>query len=292
MVLTAPEMRDMDLLRSWSEYAMAHGLSDGDVAQYRRIILAFQSDLMVELAQATEEAIVSWLGNGPSGKWGRETRSRALRHFYGWASHHKHLPRDPTRALIVGRKRPGQPREIEKVDIGKILSAAREMEDPRVAPALTLLYLTGVRVGSLAGASPEDVDLVGRKIYWRAAKRNRTYTSPLNDEALEAARTLVELGDYHPFTASRRPTLIGVGEERVRQWLKAACDSAQVKRVSPGQFRHAFATAIANDPNVEVQTWVELMGHSGPDEFGKYADERRMRLHAAVAALIPPASPQ
>lgn len=286
------------LLRGWEEYARTgRQLSERSVHLYSRMLTALMADLKVELHEVTEEMLLAWLSppedggtgrrrgqrpNGGGDGWNRTARLRALRHFYGWAVRRGHVPQDPTLMLTNPRPRKMRPRWIEKADILAILQAARTMSDRRVAPTLALMYYTGCRVGSLAGARREDVDLAKGELYWRVAKRGITYTSPLSDKALMAARRLIELADYTPPGGLRKNTLVGVGEERIRQWLTEACHRAKVKRVTPHQFRHSFGTHLATDPSVDIRTWVELMGHSNPGQFTRYAGVDRTGLRGAL----------
>lgn len=280
------------LLQRWGDYAVtAAGLKEETALRYSRVLTAMASDLKTELADVSEEQLIGWLstrGGGGRG-WNREVRIRAIRHFFAWAARRGILERDPSLELKIGKRPRPKPRWIDPPDITAILEAASGMPDERVGPTLALMCFTGCRVGSLCGALVDDVDLERRELHWRKAKKDVTYTSPLNDEAMVAVRRLIALRDYAPYAGVRRITLVGVGEERVRQWLTEACDRAQVKRVTPHQFRHSFGTAIATNPDIDIRSWVALMGHSGPGEFTRYAGTNRGRLHEAVASFrLPP----
>lgn len=276
----------MTLLRDWSDWAIAsRSLGENSVAQYRRVLVRLSADLTLDLIDVDEPMLVRWINETAGSVWNRNLRLKALRSFYGWAQRRGFIEENPTKELGIGRRLKSKPRGIAKPDLILILKAAGEMEDPRVGPVLTLLYYTGARIGSLAGCLREDVDLEAGEIWWRRAKAGKSYSSPLTGPALAAAIRLIELRDYVPTRGTRRPTLVGVGEERIRQWLHEACDLAHVKRVTPHQFRHSFATALATDPRVDIRTWVELMGHSGPAEFNRYAGASRTRMREALSHL-------
>lgn len=222
------------LLRAWSTWAVASAaLADNTLLQYRRILVALMADLMTDLPDVTEAMIVEWL-SAAAGTWTRQLRVKALRSFYGWAYRRGHVDEDPTAELGIGRRPRSRPRGIAKPELAGILAAAASMEDPRVAPTLALLYYTGARVGSLAGARREDVDLEAGELWWDRAIEETTKAGPkagprrvsrqgdvlaataldevagVGDDAHEAAVLVVEAGRHlraveRVVLAARRP---------------------------------------------------------------------------------------
>ncbi|MGH2629227.1 MAG: hypothetical protein ACRDHI_01535, partial [Actinomycetota bacterium] len=102
--------------------------------------------------------------------------------------------------------------------------------DPRAPHAITLQYVTACREGSLVGVLPEDVRRrpEGWSVYFRVAKGDKPYEVPLSPKGVIAAESLLDLHDYVPRRGRRQPTLVGVGYEQYRQWLKRAAADAGV----------------------------------------------------------------
>jgi len=208
---------------------------------------------------------------------------RALRSFCRFAVDREIMPADPTRHLQIPRPRRRTPKKTPDVDLERLFVAA-EAIDPRARPTLELIYATGCRLGSIAAAMPEDVDLEGRKIYWRTAKNDDPYESPLGPRALRAAEQLLELRDYRPPTAKRRPTLVGVGPGRIYQWVQAAGE-ASGQHFWTHRLRHEFLHRVANDPKIPPFVAAGLANHRDTRMLFVYADPDEDLKRAAVEPL-------
>ncbi len=96
---------------------------------------------------------------------------------------------------------------------------------------------------------------------------------------------MLELSTYTPRTVrTRRPTLIGVGKTTISIWAKRAGDLAGVKTWTH-LFRHTYATRLAEDPDIDIRSWVELMNHADGSLLRRYAKPSDVRLRAAVEKL-------
>jgi integrase/recombinase XerD len=273
-----------ELLRGWQRYLEVAGrVSPNTARQYRRQVIAFLADVMVPLEQVTEDDVVGRLAEiSPHGE-ARGALLRALKSFYGWAVSHGRLPTDPTRALRIPKRRYGRAPSLTEEELEAVLRAAEQI-DPRARPTIELMYATGARLGSIAAVMPEDVDLAGAWIDFREAKGDQPYGVPLGPRGLGAARRLLELRGYRPRTAaSRRPTLVGVGPARIRQWVEEAGRRAGV-RVWPHLLRHCTITRLAA-AGVDVRTIVEIANWRDPSQLRRYAAPVDANLRAAVEVL-------
>ena len=131
---------------------------------------------------------------------------------------------------------------------------------------------------------PEDVDLGSRRIYWRVAKFDDPYDSPLSDRAAWAAGELLELRDWHPARAKRRPTLVGVGPQRIYQWVQSSGEFAGL-HFWTHRLRHEFAHRVANDPQVPPFVASRLLNHHDTRLLDVYADPDEDLKRLAVANL-------
>lgn len=282
-----------DALLRWQRFLEVSGTANARTRrEYRRYLLAFVADVMADpewpsardVLALTEDDIVEYLARytaakGPS----RGMLLRALRSFYGWASSRDLIASSPVGRMKPGRSRYGPAPSLSVEQADALLRAAGEMRDPRAAPAIALQLYTGCRVGSLIAAEPADVDLGPLpSIVFRVAKGDRPYRVPLGPRGTDAARRLVELKDWHPVTAKRRPTLVGVGEERYRDWLREAASRAGVGHVWTHLLRHTAATRVA-ESGADIRTVMELFNWEDPRLIRRYAAASDERMRQAVA---------
>lgn len=286
------DVGSFDLIRRWQDFLEVSGEAGPNTRrQYRRYLLAFLAEVLKDPRDVTEDDVISYLASlDPRGSM-RGMTLRALRSFYGWAEE-RGVCGNPVRRLRVPKHKPGPAPALSPAELERFLAAAATLPDPRAHPSLELMYATGARIGSICGVLPEDVDLERRRIFFRVAKYDQPYSVPLGPRGLEAARRLLELRDWKPRNVrERRPTLTGVGPFVVWRWCKAAGERAGLK-VTPHLLRHTFATRLAEDPRVDVRTWVELMNHRDASLLRRYAAASEERLRRAVEALESPEGPR
>lgn len=213
---------------------------------------------------------------------------RACRSFYSFCVNREVLLRSPFAEFPIARpKYPAAPSLVPS-DLAGILEAAEQI-DPRARWAIQLQYTTGCRVASMIALTPEDIHRgpMGVSVHFRTAKYDRPYVLPLDGPAqLQAVEELVKLRDYRPPRAARRPTLIGVGYERYRQWLKAAGLVAGVD-VWTHLLRHTAATRLA-EQGTDDRTMMEFFNWNDPRLIKRYAAASAPNLRRAGALLVVP----
>lgn len=264
-------------LRDWSLHLSVMGLAETTIRTYRRTVVNFLADTLLDLFTVTEDDVVSYVAALPRNGAMRGQTLRALRSFYSWAEDHERGI-NPVKKLKPRERKYGPAPDLEDDELVRLLVACAWRE-PRRAWVLMLMYATGARIGSLCAVEPEDVK--GDRIHFRVAKGERPYAVPLGRAGREAA---AELMAWVPPSRRHRSkgTLVGVSEERVRQWFQQAQTDAGV-RVWPHLLRHAFATRIAaaTDPG----TWAALLNHQDLSQYRRYVATKDERLRAAVEAL-------
>ncbi len=285
-----------ELFRRWQLYLDVSGRCNGNTArQYRRYVLAFFADVIADPerfpevrqpADVTEDDVVEYVKNlDPKGGM-RAQVLKALHSFYGWAERRCELPHNPVRAIPIPRRKYGRAPTLAREERLRLFAAA-ELVDPRARPTFELMYNTGARIGSIVEVLPADVYWVtegGRRRRWldfRRAKGDRPYRVPLNAEASAAVDRLLELADYVPKRGKRRPTLVGVGEQRIRDWIDEA-EARSGVRAWPHLLRHAFATDLRD---VDDRTWASLMNHRDASLRSRYVPPPEDRMGAGVDAL-------
>jgi integrase len=149
--------------------------------------------------------------------------------------------------------------------------------EPRRGWTAMLILATGARIGSVVALQVSDVDFDHAEISFRETKNDRPYTLPLGRRGMLACRQLVHISANNP-TASG--ALVGVGPERVRQWLHAAEQEAHLPRVWPHLLRHSFATDTAR--RTDPETWRRLMNHADLSQWPRYVGGDQGRMREAV----------
>ncbi len=282
---TADDDGPFGLIRRWQQFLEVSGRAGENTRrQYRRYLLSFLADVLKDPREVTEDDVVSYLAGLDGRGHMRGMTIRALRSFYAWAED-RGLCQSPVRRLRVPPRKYGPAPALSPSELERVLAAAGQLPDPRARPALELMYATGARISSLCAVMPEDVDLDRRRIVFRVAKGGQPYAVPLGPRGLRAAHELLELRDWKPRNVrARRPTLLGVGPFVVWRWCKAAGERTGL-RVHPHLLRHTFATRLAEDPRVDVRTWVELMNHRDASLLRRYAAASEERMRRAVHGL-------
>ncbi len=247
------------------------------IRQYRYWLLRFAADTLIDPWDAAEDDLVAYLAALPATGSARHAVLQAMKSYWRWAGPRAERS-DPTARLAVRRPRSAKAPQIETTDLRAIVRAAFHRE-PRRGWTILLAFSTGIRVGSLVAIRPEDVDL-GRGLLWiRQAKAGRTYEVPLEHLGRCAASWLVA-----DARACDRDTLVGVGEEQVRNWMRQARLSAGVgDRVWPHLLRHSFATQLARVTDPE--TWRVAMNHVDLSNYPRYVHTEPDRIRAAVGQV-------
>lgn len=260
-------------LRRFDAYMQLAGRGESTRHAYRRELVNFWIDYLLprelELDTATEDDVVDYVASLPKNGSKRGDTLRALRAFYGWAQGRLRVD-NPTAAMKVPRAGRGAAPNLSDDQLRLLLRTLFRRE-PRRGWAAMLCFATGARVGSLVALRPADIDLVAGVIHFRVVKNDRPYSKPLNRMAFVAAHHLLyETGP------SPNGLLVGVGQERFRQWLHAAEQTAGLPRIHPHLLRHAYSNRAARgDP----ETWRRGMNHADLSQWARYhaGDDERLR---------------
>jgi integrase len=269
-----------DQLQRWQRFLEVSGKANAKTrSQYKRYVLRFLADVCKSAEQVTEDDVIEMLATYAPVY--RKQTIQALRSFYAWAEERYEM-RNPVKRLHTPPSKLGPAPTLTDDELRRLLDAA-DLVDPRARWTIQLAYATGARVGSLVNVTKDDCR--EGHIIFRVAKHDKPYKVPLGAKGLEAVGELLKLRGYLPPTVKRRrPTLVGVGEGTVHRWVKLAGELAGLKAY-PHLLRHTFATNLANNPDVDMRTFVELMNHRDGSLMRRYAAPRDERLKAAVAAL-------
>ncbi len=274
-----------EVLRSWQSWLEVTGRANANTRrQYRRYVLGFLADSMLDPLEVTEDDLIAWAAGVDRHGDMFGMSLRALKSFYRYAADRGLVQVDPTGHMRTRRHKYLPPAETPDPDLERVFAAA-EAIDPRARPTLELIFATGARLGSICAVRSEDIDLAHRLIRFCVAKYDDPYEVPLGERGLRAARELLALADYRPTrVVVRRPTLVGVGPSRLSQWVKLAGDLAGVQMWTH-RLRHEFAHRVANDPRIPALVAAQLLNHRDPTMLRVYARGRDPLARLAVEGL-------
>ena len=258
-------------LRQWTAWLEATDHRPKTIRDYRYWILRFAADTVIDPWEATEDDIVTYLASLPKQGMIRILVLRSLRSYWSWAE--PRAGRNPIARLHLRRPRSKDAPHLADETWRRVIAAAFRREARR-GWAILLAYSTGARVGSLVALRPRDV---GETVSFDTAKGRRTYSVATTRAVRIAVRHLEEEG---------HATLLGVGAEQFRNWLRQAARDAGVdKRVYPHLLRHSYGTALAKVTNPRV--WQMGMGHADLSQYARYVHADMGELAVAQQAARP-----
>ncbi len=173
------------------------------------------------------------------------------------------LRRNPLAGYVLPRVEEGPPRDLPADIVGGVLTLAAE--DDRDLALVMLAWGQGLRIGSIAAARIEHVDLRGDGSLFVRAKGGRTGTVPL------APLVLAFLRGYLDGRPTSGPLICSRGAGRASQHLTAGYVGQLLTRLlraagsteTPHAFRHTFATwLLAARHGENIRAVQQLMLHA------------------------------
>ncbi len=260
-------------LRRFDAYMQVAGRSDTTRHAYRRELVNLWIDYLLarelELDTVSEDDLVDYVASLPKNGSKRGDVLRALRAFFTWGQG-RIREDNPAVSMKVPTKGRGMAPNLGDEQLRLLLRTLFRRESRRGWAAM-LCFATGARVGSLVALTASDIDLDAGLIHFRVVKNDRPYSKPMNRMAYVSAWQLLHEVHHAP-----RPTLIGVGQERFRQWLHMAEQEAHLPRVYPHLLRHSYSNRAARgDP----EAWRRGMNHADLSQWARYhgLDDDRLR---------------
>lgn len=280
----------LDLIRDWTDWLEVVERSPKTVVQYRRRLVTFVADTGLDLREVTRTDVVRYLKTLTPKAGTKANQLTCLRSFYKWAHAEGRVVDNPTILLPFPRRERGPAPFIpEEQMLGLVMAAAEHRpSDPRRAPAIVFLLVTGARIESACHVAPTDCYPARRnsppEVHFRVVKNDRPYRVPVNNPLAQwAVSELLRLRHWtNPRALTRLPTLIGVGTGRLWQWVNDASRESGV-RAWPHLLRHTFATELA--PITDPATWADMMNHADLSQYRRYAGVPEQRKQDASARM-------
>lgn len=182
------------------------------------------------------------------------------RHWSALRTFFRNRPNDPIADIPI------PPSTIPRVHVPSFNEATTIVEsttDPRNRLVLELLYGSGFRITTLLDILISDIDFENRWIILHD-KGARQHVKPFNESTLGWLRI------YLSQKTSKSDYLFpGLTPRSARRIIANACAKANVRRIAPHSFRHAFAANIrcAGADIVELKN---LLGHKRIESTERY----------------------
>lgn len=250
---------------AWLDELKAAGASRGTV-ELRATHLRWWARICPQPYEATRPALVAFMA---CERWAPETRRSvrsSLRGFYRWAYLEGHIDVDPAARLPKIRIPIAEPRPADDDIIRDVLHRARRRE-------LLLLYL--MAEGALRRAEAARVhtrDLESGDTLRVYGKGGRERVIPLTRQLHRALRACPE-GWVFPNGMGGHLTSAHVGV-LLRRILPAG--------TTPHMLRHAAASAMAEDPGVNLFDVRDFLGHASIATTQRYVRVRNARIASAA----------
>jgi integrase/recombinase XerC len=241
-----------------------------------------------------------WLASMVNGGLSRATiarRSAAVRVFFAWAQRTGRVPQDPSLRLASARTPTHLPTVLDVEPAARMLEVARTRADDgdpvhlRDWAALELLYATGARVGEVAGADVDDVDLAQRTMRV-LGKGGKERVVPFGVPAARALQHWLDSGRPRLAVAGSGPALfLGRRGNRAdqRQLRAASHDVARlagVADIAPHALRHSAATHLLEGGS-DLRSVQEVLGHSSLATTQRYTHVSAERLRDSFRQAHP-----
>ena len=191
--------------------------------------------------------------------YGMAPQSRR-RHWSALRTFFRNRPHNPMADI------PMPPATIPRIHVPSIVESAAIVEstvDPRNRLILELLYGSGFRIATLLEILISDIDFENRWIILHD-KGARQHVKPFNESTLGWLRI------YLAQKTSKSDYLFpGLTARSVRRIIANACAKANVKRIGPHSFRHAFAAHIRS-AGADIVELKNLLGHRRVETTERY----------------------
>jgi integrase/recombinase XerC len=304
-----PASRTALIDRFADHLAVERRLSTNTVAAYRRDLVQLATFLHrqdLPLEDATYPLLRRFLAQQTTYGYARASIARrvgAIHTFYRWCLGQGVVEADP--AALLGRPKVAnrlptvlRPSEADELVEAPNDEAPEEPDDPferalrlRDRAVLELLYGSGLRVGEVAGLTPDRVDLERGRVLV-LGKGNKEREVPLSDYAIGALRDYLDGGrDAMAAQASGRLFVNRrrnpFSERDIRAMLvRYAARMLPGRHVTPHTLRHSYATHLL-EGGADIRAVQELLGHASVATTQRYTHVSRARLFDAYERSHP-----
>lgn len=259
------------LLDAWQDYMAARGLSEETREQYESYLMRALRRARLTPEMLTPGALDHFVASVPPRGSNRAAYVSAFKSFCRFLYREQLVERDAASDLTTRPPKYPPPDHFTPAEARQIIDHARlhEARSPRRAAAITLLFETGARIGSLAAVERRDIrGDPPTHITFRKAKNDRPYEQRLTPAAAAAVVELLALME------PRQVTLVGCHKVTLGNWFHDAAVEAGFPpgRVHAHLARHTFATLLYRRTKDPVKV-ARALNHADLSQVMRYARE-------------------
>ena len=189
------------------------------------------------------------------------------------------LDKNPARDLKVSREQNLRRRVLRDDEVKQFFDAL--LAAPVMTRLLvTLLVLTGIRLGEALKSTWADISLENRTLWLGDTKSGKPRTVPLSDEALRVMEELAQLR----VSDSLFPGKSGSPMSRPGRQYRALIAAAGTPGLWMHDLRRTFSTLACRN-GASVHDVSQLLGHSNIKVTERYIVAHEPRLHAAAESV-------
>lgn len=193
-------------------------------------------------------------------------KAQSLRSLYHWMIREGIATADPSRAVVLAKKKKPLPNFVKETELEEILASTGDSyAAKRSHIVLTLLYSLGLRQAELLGITDADINFSSKELKV-TGKRSKQRVVPLPDKLIAEIREWQNVRDEN-FTdlPTPRPLIAGekgrLSEKTLYNIVHSSLAGVSTGRRSPHTLRHSFATAMVSD-GADLDSVREMLGHA------------------------------
>ena len=285
-------MPQSDYITQFCDYlASEKRFSIHTVTNYHRDLTDFRDFMATSYNLPPENAraplIRSWLASLKEREMEATSINRkisALKSFYKFLLKRQLILKNPSAGIVSLKQKKRLPSFVEETQIMPVLDRSHfpdGIEGSTRFLAITLLYITGVRVSELTGIKEQDIDYASA-IIRIIGKGNKQRNVPLTPQTILQIRNYIaeKRKEFENQTAfllvNKKGNALtrGMVYNIVKQELSKV---TTLKKKSPHVLRHSFATHLSNH-GAGINEIKELLGHASLASTQVYT-------HTAIARL-------
>ncbi len=205
-----------------------------------------------------------------------------LRHVYRRAVEWGYLARNPLERLRMPKEPRGRTRFLDDDEIARLLASIpaagdiSELNRVYLRPLVVVALATGLRRGEILRLERRDIDWQGRTATARGTKNGDDRTVPLNQDALEALRSLPP--------RLHNPRLFPFSGPQVSVAFERALKRAGIAGCRFHDLRHTAASRLVIQ-GVSLRAVQEILGHRTLAMVQRYSHLSAAHLHEAVSRI-------
>lgn len=252
--------------------AVAEGASMNTVYAYGSDLDDFAKHCKKSVVEITELDVLDYMVE--VSKQGKSARTQArrlatLKKFFGFLLLQGILEQDPTVNMKSPKIPKTLPKSLSEEQMSQLLMncAGDKVRDVRLRTIMELLYATGLRVSELLQLKLSDVDQENGSFLRVTGKGEKDRLVPLGERAYLSLKYYIEYA-RPKFTRGYSSEWVFPGSkgsamtrQRVFQMLRKAGEGIGVKKLSPHDLRHTFATHLLGN-DADLRSVQLMLGHS------------------------------